>query len=124
MKKCPFKKSLLTALRGIAADISTERNIKIQIAIGILVIIVSLLLKIPRVEFALILIVCFFVISLEMINTSIEKLIDKLSPGQDNDYGRVTDLMAVAVLLAVILSVILGFLILLNPIIDFFKNTF
>jgi diacylglycerol kinase len=59
-----------------------------------------------------------------MLNTGLEKLFDILRSDYDGDIGRVKDMMAGAVLLAAILSIILGFLILLNPIIDFFKTAF
>jgi diacylglycerol kinase len=119
-KKRKLHQSVLLALKGIADGISSERNIKIQIVIGIVVIIASILLKISTTEMALIIFICFFVIIMEMFNTSLEKLIDKLLPEHDGDIGRIKDLAAGAVLLAATLSVILGFLILLDPIIDLF----
>ena len=118
MKKNKFGKSVLFAVNGIAYGISKERNIKIQIIIGLFVILISILLKIPQTDFIIILLVSFLVIILELVNTGIDKLIDKLSPGFDKDYGKIKDIMAGVVLLAVILSVIVGFLILFNPIIS------
>lgn len=124
MKKQAFHRSILLALKGIAYGISKERNLKIQLLIGIIVLIISLLLKISRVEYIIILFVCFFVIALELLNTALEKLIDKKYPDYDKDIGRIKDIVAGVVLLAVILSVITGILILANPVIDFFKTTF
>ena len=120
MEKRKLHQSVWIAIRGIADGISRERNIKIQVVIGIAVIVASILLKLSTTELALIIFICFFVIIMEMLNTSLEKLIDKLSPEHDGDIGRIKDLAAGAVLLAVILSIILGFLILLRPIIDLF----
>jgi len=122
MNKNKFHKSLLFAVKGIVSGISKERNIKIQILIGFAVILISLLLGIPNIEFIIILFISFFVIIMELLNTCIEKLIDKLSPGYDKDYGEIKDMAAGAVLLTVILSIIIGFLILLNPIINFVKQ--
>ena len=119
-EKRKLHQSVMLALKGIADGISSERNIKIQIVIGIAVIIASVLLKISTAELAIIIFICFFVIIMEMLNTSLEKLIDKLLPEHDGDIGRIKDLAAGAVLLAAILSVILGFLILLEPIMDLF----
>ena len=124
MQKRKFHQSVWLALKGIADGISKERNIKIQMVIGIAVIVVSLLLKISTVELAIIISISFLVIVLEMLNTGLEKLFDILRSDYDGDIGRVKDMMAGAVLLAAILSIILGFLILLNPIIDFFKTAF
>lgn len=122
MGKLPFHKSVLLALKGIAYGILKERNLKIQLLIGIIVVIISLLLKISRAEFIIILFVCFFVIALELLNTALEKLIDSKYPDYDKDIGRIKDILAGVVLLAVILSVITGILILANPVIDFFKT--
>lgn len=119
-EKRKLHQSVWLALKGISDGISSERNIKIQIVIGIVVIIASILLKISTIELAIIISICFFVIIIEMLNTSLEKLIDKLLPEHDGDIGRIKDLAAGAVLLAAILSVILGFLILLEPILDLF----
>jgi len=124
MEKRKFHQSVWLALKGIADGISKERNIKIQLVIGIAVIVVSLLLKISTVELAIIISISFLVIVLEMLNTGLEKLFDILRSDYDGDIGRVKDMMAGAVLLAAILSIILGFLILLNPIIDYFETAF
>ena len=118
MKKNKFYKSVLFALTGIAHGISKERNIKIQVLIGISVILISILLRIPKIEFIIILFISFFVIILELLNTSLEKLIDKICPQYDAEYGRIKDITAGAVLLAVILSIIIGVLILFRPIIS------
>ena len=115
MGKNKFNRSLMFAIRGIAHGISTERNIKIQIAIGIFIIIISLVLRIPKLDFIIILLISFFVIILELINTSIERLIDKLHPNFDKEIGRIKDIMAGVVLISVILSIIIGIMILLEP---------
>jgi len=120
-EKNKFSKCVLIAIKGVAHGISKEKNIKIQILIGLCVILISFLLNIPKLDFIIIIFVSFLVIILELINTSIEKLIDKISPVFDKDYGKIKDMMAGAVLLSVILSIIIGFLILFKPIISIIK---
>ncbi|KYK26873.1 hypothetical protein AYK26_07050 [Euryarchaeota archaeon SM23-78] len=124
MAKPKFTKSVLTALRGIAHGFSKERNIKIQALLGLIVIIISLLLRIPRNEIILILFVAFLVIITELINTSIEKLIDIIHPKHHKEIGKIKDILAGAVLLSVILSIIVGLLILLKPVIEVLKIIF
>jgi diacylglycerol kinase len=119
MMKNAFSKSLIVAFKGIAQAISSERNIKIQIIIGLLIIGLSLFLRIPKLEFLIILFTCFLVIILELINTSVERLLDKLHPGFDKEIGKVKDILAGAVLLSVLLSIIIGIVILLEPLIAF-----
>jgi diacylglycerol kinase len=109
-------KGVVTACSGIAHSISKESNIKIQFVIALIVILIASLLDITRAEFAVIIVVAFFVIILEMVNTSIEKLIDKISPDFDRDYGKIKDMMGGAVLLSAVLAIIVAVLILVRPV--------
>ncbi len=115
MEKTNFFKSVFFALTGIAHGISKERNIKIQMLIGFGIILLSYFLNISRIEFIIIIIVTFLVISFELTNTALEKLIDHIHPDFDIKIGRVKDIMAGAVLLIVFLSIIVGLLILFVP---------
>ncbi|MBN2053092.1 diacylglycerol kinase [Candidatus Woesearchaeota archaeon] len=121
MAKKKINKSIFIALKGLAHGFSRERNIKIQMLIGLLVIILALLLKIPKTNFVLIMIVTFIVIISELMNTSLEKLIDHIHPKQHDEIRKVKDMMAGAVLLSVLLAVIVGLIILLMPVIELFK---
>jgi diacylglycerol kinase len=122
MKKDKFGRSLMNASRGIAHALSRERNITIQVVIGIIVMILSLLLGVSKAGLMFIIIACFFVIIMELVNTAIEHLIDKINPDYDKDYGRIKDMMAGAVLLATILAVIIGILVLASPIVLFVER--
>jgi diacylglycerol kinase len=120
MAKRKLHKSIFIALRGIAHGVSTERNIKVQGAIGVLVILLSLVLQVPVPELIAILMVTFLVIICELFNTAMERLIDHIHPSTHDNVGKVKDMMAGAVLLSIILAVIVGLLILLNPLIELF----
>lgn len=120
MAKRKLHKSIFVALGGIAHGVSTERNIKIQGAVGIMVLIISLLLQIPRSDFIIILLVSFLVIICELMNTALERLIDHLHPHNHDNIGKVKDMIAGAVLLSIILAIIVGLLILWNPLIELF----
>jgi len=121
MTQTKLAESFLIAARGIFHEIYEERNIKIQIIIGLCIIIVSILLKISKIDFIIILLVSFLVIILELLNTGFEKLIDVISPNYNKELGRVKDISAAAVLFSVILAVIVGLLILYKPVINAFK---
>ncbi len=124
MTKFNIIKGFLFAFKGLKHSIFKERNIQIQVIVAIEVFILLLLLKIPKIESAIIIFICFFVIILEMLNTSIEKLIDKICPHFDIDYGKIKDMLAGVVLLAAILSIIIGIIILYKPLILFLENLF
>lgn len=115
MTKIKFCQSVMTAIKGIAHAFSRERNIKIQMIIGWLVVVLSIFLQIPKNELIIIVMMCFLVIVLELINTSFEKLIDFLHPNKHDEIRKIKDMMAGAVLLMVMLAVIIGALILYRP---------
>jgi diacylglycerol kinase len=124
MKKSNFFKSVYIALIGIAHGVSKERNIKIQIVVGIFIIALSYLLQISRSDFMIIILVVFLVLSFELANTAMEKFIDHIHPGYDAELGKVKDIMAGAVLLIVFSSIIIGLLILFVPFINFIRSFF
>lgn len=119
-----FFRSFYFAFRGVLASFRGQRNIKIELAAGVLVTAWSLVIRVSVLEFAVILFLCFFVIILEMLNTAVENTIDQLSPRYNRRYGEVKDILAGAVLLASILSVIIGLLILWKPSLEFLKKLF
>lgn len=122
MTQISIKKSFKCAFKGILHPIKTERNLKIQIITAVIVIIISIFLKIQKLEFAIILLTCTIVLSLELINTALEKLIDKIHPKIDFEIGKIKDILASSVLIAAAVSIIIGLLILLQPLIMFIKT--
>ena len=115
-----FFKSFYYALKGIYLAFKDQQNIKVQMVIGIIVLIWGIIIRLSVSGMAIIIFVSFFVIILEMVNTAIEKFIDKISTKYNRDFGKIKDIMAGAVLLAAILSVILGIMIMLPPTLKFF----
>ena len=115
MAKIKFIKGVPSAFRGICYAVSTEQNLKIQLFIALIVIFAAILLRIPKLHILIILIVTFFSVILELLNTAVEKLIDKLSPHYDKDYGKIKDIVGGVALLGAILSVIIGIVILFWP---------
>ena len=67
--------------------------------------------KTTTIESAIILMLCFSVLALELINTAIEKLSDFVEPNFNPKIGIIKDIAAGAVLMAAILSVVVGFII-------------
>lgn len=113
MKK--FLMSFVYAARGIRFAFRGQRNIKVQTAIGGIAIALSVALKIPVVELAVVIAVSFLVVILEMFNTGFEKLIDVISPEYHKEYGKIKDIIAGVVLMSAIMSVAVGVIILGPP---------
>ena len=108
--KPSFFKSVSFALNGLRLAWH-EKHFKIHIAAAILCIGLGLLLGIDRVEWFAILICIGNVISLEMINTAIEHLVDLVEPNHNPKAGAIKDLAAGAVLVFSIISAVIGIMI-------------
>lgn len=113
--------SFLYAFRGIASAFSGQRNIKIQMCFGVAAVAAGLFLRVPKLELMAIIIIYGMIIALEMVNTAVEKMVDILSPEYNKNYGVIKDIMAGAVLVLAITSVILGVMIFLPPLLEFIK---
>jgi diacylglycerol kinase len=113
-------KSFTYAFRGLSRVLLYEPNARIHLGILGLVIITGVLLHIETIEWILVVICSGMVITTEVINTSIEKLVDMVSPGINKEAGIVKDIAAGAVLITVFISIISGFLIFVPHIIRLF----
>jgi undecaprenol kinase len=122
MTKISFLQSAVCAMRGLFREISRERNIKIQIILGMLAIFVALILEVSKIYLITIIIVSFLVVILELFNMGFERLIDLISPEYNKEFGKVKDAMAGVVLLTFGLAVIIGLLILYEPVFNLLKN--
>lgn len=109
-------KSFGFAFHGLRIVFSEHRNLIIQLVAGILVIILAVVLKISLTRMSILLIIISQVLALEMINTALERYIDKITPENDRDLGIIKDILAGAVLLTAIFSIIIGIIIFYNPI--------
>jgi len=122
MTKIGLKDSILCATRGLFRGISSERNIKIQLLIGGIIILISLILQISKIYLITIIIVCFLVIILELFNRGLEKLIDLISPDYNKEFGKVKDAIAGVVLLTFTMAMIVSLIILYEPVINLLKK--
>lgn len=120
MKK--FLSSVSYAWNGVRYALHSERNIRIHLVIFLLAIAAGWLLKISRTEFLLILGISSLTLSLEMVNTAIERLADKVSPVHDKQIGLVKDIMAGAVMVSGVFALIIGVAIFLEPVLGLFSK--
>lgn len=101
-------KSFGFAAKGLKKVWQTEKNFRIHSVIALVVIILALFLEIQSFDYLLLLIVIALVLILEILNSSLERLVDMLSPGTHHFVKEIKDLLAAAVLLSAVLSVIVG----------------
>lgn len=106
------------AIQGFVASFKTERNMKIHIAIMILVIIAGILLKISSLEW-IICTICFaIVIGGELFNTAIETVVDIVVPYKNEKAKLAKDVSAAAVLALAIGALIIGLIIFIPKILQ------
>ena len=115
-----FFNSFVCAFSGIISALKTEQNLLLDLIIGILTIIIGFLLKISTVEFAIILLTIALVISMELINTAIEYVVDMAMPEIHPLAKLGKDISSGAVLISAIMALVVGLIIYLPKIIILF----
>jgi len=115
-EKKPFslKKRLLSfryAFKGIAHLVIREHNFRIHLIAMVLVIAAGLILGLSSAEWLVIIITIGMVLITETLNSVVEKLCDIIAPGEDTRIKIIKDMMAAAVLIAAIISVVIGLII-------------
>ncbi len=113
-KKMLSISSFKAALNGIKYFTATEKHANVHLISGILVIATAIILDFTYLEWAVVLLSIAAVISTEIINTSIEKLVDFVSPEHHQMAGLIKDLAAGAVLVSAVLSALIGLIIIVK----------
>lgn len=109
-------RSFKYAFQGLGCLIREEHNSWIYLIILALLIPVCIFLRLDITEWALIILSIGMVLSAEILNTSIERLADRVSPDHDPLIGKIKDLSAAGVLVAAIAAAAVGLVILLPKI--------
>ncbi len=109
-------KSFENAFAGMAYFFANDRNGKIHLAITLAVVVASIALHIFTLEWMIVLLCIGLVIGLEMLNSALEKLCDLVEPNYHSTIKVIKDISAAAVLLAAIISVVIGVIIFLPKI--------
>ena len=74
-----FLSALKNSFNGIKYVFTTQRNLKIQVLISIIVFFASLFFKISFIEWAIITLIIFMVFFAELINTVVETIVDMIT---------------------------------------------
>ena len=112
-----LKKSFGYAFKGIDDVISNEPNMKIHVSVAILVVIMAFLLKISMIEWIILVLLIGLVLAAEVINTTIENLVDMYTKDYNEKAKVVKDTAAGTVLILAITAAIIGLMILVPKII-------
>jgi len=118
--KTNFIESVGHAIDGIEYTASHERNFRIEIIFAIVVSVASFILKVSLIEWCLLVLVIGIILALEMINTAMERCVDLVTKDYKELAKNAKDVSAGAVLIMSMFSIILGILIFLPRLIEFF----
>ncbi|EKE25742.1 MAG: diacylglycerol kinase [uncultured bacterium] len=106
-----FRRSVKHAFDGLGWAFSHEKNFRIELFIGFLVVLFISLFDVKVWEAVVLLLMIMWVLIFELINTVVERVVDILKP-RIHPYARlIKDLMAGVVLISATVSIVVGVLI-------------
>lgn len=118
-----FIDSVEFAITGIKTVYHDERNMRKHSFVGILVIILGFIFQLNRFEWLWLLLCIFLMLIMEIINTAFENVVDMVTNKHFHPLGKkVKDMAAGAVLITSFFSVVVGLIIFLPKVLQFFFN--
>ncbi len=119
--KNPLYKSFGYAFEGIFAGIRGERNMKIHCFAAVCVVVAGVLFHISVTEWCICLVLFGLILSLELVNTAIEAVVDLVTEDKKPLAKLAMDTAAGAVLIAAVMAAMAGLLIFVPKLISFLK---
>lgn len=113
LKNRSFLDAAKNAFNGIWYCIKTQKNIRIQLIIAVIVITISLIFKLNYIEMIFIVLAIMLVLITEVINTAIESVVDLVTKEYNPIAKIAKDVAAGAVVLASVNAVIIAIIIFL-----------
>jgi diacylglycerol kinase len=111
-----FRESLRFALNGLADAWRSERNMRFHVAAAAVVVLLGLYCQFDRFEWLFLLSAIFLVMTMEMLNTSLERVVDLFTDEYHPLARLAKNAAAGAALLAALYAVIVGLVIFLPKI--------
>lgn len=108
------------AVRGVVHVFKTEQSFRLQSIAAMFAIAMALLLEVGKLEFVLILLLSVAVMTLELVNSVFERLVDAFKPRIHPIVRDVKDIMAGTVFLAALCSAAVGLIIFIPRVIVLF----
>ncbi|MFC0270047.1 diacylglycerol kinase family protein [Metabacillus herbersteinensis] len=106
-----FSKSFLFAWNGIIRTVKHERNFQIHLFISLIILLSGSILSLSRIEWIILLFLIGGMLSLELMNTALERAVDLITKDYHPLAKAAKDAAAGAVLVYALLSVIIGLII-------------
>lgn len=115
-----IKNSFKYAFSGLIDTYRTEQSVWIYIPVALLVILMGFLLKISNYEWMVVVLILGIILSLELINTALEAVVDLVTKEYKPLAKKAKDTVSAAVLVFAVASVIVGLIIFLPKLIALF----
>ncbi len=110
-------KSFKYAFQGLSTALKNEPNFRIHILIAAVALTLGFIFRLGSIEFLLLAFTIFYVLTLELLNTVMEAVVDLVSP-EISPYAKIAkDVSAACVLLAAFMSIVVGLTLFLPKII-------
>ena len=107
-RKYPLKKSFGFAFEGLKTCLRQEPNFRIHSILAIAAVVLAFYLEISRLEWIGLVLVIGLVFATELVNTSIEAVVNLLSPEKQESAKIAKDVGAAAVLFSAITALVVG----------------
>ncbi|HHY10161.1 MAG TPA: phosphatase PAP2 family protein [Firmicutes bacterium] len=124
MKKRPVYASFNDALQGVMYVVRTQRNMRVHLMTGLLVVILATALGVPRVELMILLLTVGAVFIAEVINTAVEEIVNLVTAEYHPLAAVAKNVAAGAVLIAALIAVCIGYLVFIDYFLKFDSSIF
>lgn len=114
-------KSFRSAARGLVVVFKSERNFKIQLFLGVLALVAAFYFPLKVWEKVSVLLLTIAVLVMEIFNTVVEYFADLLKPRLHHYVGVIKDVVAGAVLITSLGALIVGLIIFLPYLLEWYK---
>lgn len=101
-------KSMVFALKGAFKLITTEHSVMVQSSLAVIMTLAGFYFGITRVEWVMQILVFGLVLSIEGLNTAVEKVADFIHPEYHERIGFIKDIAAGAVFFAALTAIAIG----------------
>ncbi len=119
-----FLKSFAYALAGIGLALKSERNLRVHLAAAVVAVALGIYLRLPVVEWGLVILAIGFVLAAELFNTAIERTGDHLTSGKKmRPVKNIKDISAGAVFVSALAALAIGIMVIIVPLVQKIAGT-
>ncbi len=117
-RRTTLLQSFNNAFQGLVYAVRHQRNMRIHLAVGVLVLVVSILLNLSKLELVAVLMAVTFVLGAELINSAVEAVVDLMTDEFDPRAKAAKDLAAGMVLIAAVNALAVAYLVLVDHLVN------